>query len=376
MRKARQIMALSAAAALTCLALLPSFAAASQTLTESQAELERILAEQQQVEERLAGTRSQEAAIGEEIRLAQERLAEARAQERAAAQSLEDAQQREAEASAIARAAEAEFARKKDAVARRLQRIHRRGPTSQWGWFLEWIKGEPAPHDGLRRLGEVDSEAIAAMRESRARADDALNRAGKARAEAQQRTAQWQERVRERQAEEARLRQIAEQLMAQRIADQALLDSLAHDEEKIREQIARLSRSGRPAPTGQMIWPVSGPLTSLFGWREHPLWGGQSFHHGIDIAANTGVPIVAVLDGVVILAEWDDVYGNNVMIDHGGGYVTRYAHASRILVSVGQSVSQGETIALIGSTGWSTGPHLHFEVRINGEAHNPLDYLD
>ena len=99
-------------------------------------------------------------------------------------------------------------------------------------------------------------------------------------------------------------------------------------------------------------------------------------HTGIDLAANTGTAILAADGGTVTVASYSGNYGYVVYIDHGNGYVTRYAHCSKLLVKVGQKVAQGEKIALVGSTGKSTGPHLHFEVRYNGTAKNPKDYLD
>jgi murein DD-endopeptidase MepM/ murein hydrolase activator NlpD len=117
------------------------------------------------------------------------------------------------------------------------------------------------------------------------------------------------------------------------------------------------------------VWPASGPVTSEFGYR----WGRQ--HAGIDIGAPTGAPIYAVTDGVVSYAGSMGGYGSMVMIDHGGGIVTAYAHQSAILVSVGTRVARGQQIGRVGSTGNSTGPHLHFEVRVGGQARNPRGYL-
>jgi murein DD-endopeptidase MepM/ murein hydrolase activator NlpD len=126
--------------------------------------------------------------------------------------------------------------------------------------------------------------------------------------------------------------------------------------------------TGAPSASG-LIWPVNGPVVSGYGMR----WG--RLHEGIDIAASTGTPIWAAAAGTVIHAGWLGGYGNLVVVDHGNGLATAYAHASAILVAVGQQVAQGETVALIGSTGNSSGPHLHFEVRVNGVAVDPLLYL-
>jgi murein DD-endopeptidase MepM/ murein hydrolase activator NlpD len=123
-----------------------------------------------------------------------------------------------------------------------------------------------------------------------------------------------------------------------------------------------------PSSAG-FTWPTSGQITSGFG----PRWGRM--HQGLDVAAPTGRPITAAKSGKVIVAGWSGGYGNLVVIDHGGGLSTAYAHQSRIAVKVGDPVTQGGLIGYIGSTGHSTGPHLHFEVRVNGAARDPLPYL-
>jgi len=118
-----------------------------------------------------------------------------------------------------------------------------------------------------------------------------------------------------------------------------------------------------------LIWPVNGPITSPFGWR----WG--RLHQGIDIGANTGTPIKAAAAGTVIYCGWESGYGNLVVIDHGGNLATAYGHQSAIAVTCGQRVSQGQVIGYVGCTGECTGPHLHFEVRIDGNPVDPMGYL-
>ena len=133
----------------------------------------------------------------------------------------------------------------------------------------------------------------------------------------------------------------------------------------------RISRGTKQVPqmgSGDMVWPVQGQVTSYFGMR----WG--SMHNGIDIAANRGTPVLAADSGMVSFAGWNGGYGYLVKIDHGGGKETRYAHLSVPPVSVGQKVEKGDVIGYVDSTGNSSGPHLHFEVRANGVAKNPLDF--
>ena len=131
---------------------------------------------------------------------------------------------------------------------------------------------------------------------------------------------------------------------------------------------------GNPSADSHMpsIWPTTGVVTSPYGLR----WGGSDFHPGIDIANDMGTPIVATADGIVDYAGWNaGGYGNMVDIDHGNGMMTRYGHASQVVVATGQFVQRGQVIALMGSTGFSTGPHVHYEVIINGQRVNPISYL-
>jgi len=123
------------------------------------------------------------------------------------------------------------------------------------------------------------------------------------------------------------------------------------------------------------MWPVAGYLKSNFGMRRHPILGYVRMHSGIDIVAPNGTLVKAADGGEIISAGYSGGYGNSIMVYHGGGFATWYAHLSRILVSPGQRVYRGQVIGLVGSTVLSTGPHLDFEVRINGAAQNPLGYL-
>lgn len=132
---------------------------------------------------------------------------------------------------------------------------------------------------------------------------------------------------------------------------------------------ASSATAGSAPSSSGFIFPVNGPITSGFG----PRWGRM--HEGIDIGVGTGTPIGAAAAGTVIIAGWQGGYGNLVVIDHGGGISTAYGHQSQIIAGVGQSVGQGQTVGLVGSTGNSTGPHLHFEVRVNGGAVDPMGYL-
>ncbi|WP_370447301.1 murein hydrolase activator EnvC [Veillonella sp. 3627] len=127
--------------------------------------------------------------------------------------------------------------------------------------------------------------------------------------------------------------------------------------------------------TGQLAAPVNAPITSDFGWRIHPIYGTSRLHAGTDFGVDEGTPVHAADGGVVVEAGWISGYGYTVIIDHGNGMSTLYAHNSDVAVSPGQTVSKGQVVSYSGNTGGSTGPHLHFEVRINGEPTDPMGYL-
>lgn len=148
----------------------------------------------------------------------------------------------------------------------------------------------------------------------------------------------------------------------------------------IETEIRRLSTSasfGEDYVGEEMIWPVPGytRITSQYGMRTHPITGLYSLHSGTDVGAPLGTDFLAMATGVVTKAEYNKYYGNMVIIDHGGGVQTLYAHGSEIIVQLGDLVSQGTPVLKVGSTGYSTGPHAHFEIRINGKTVNPLDYV-
>ncbi len=123
------------------------------------------------------------------------------------------------------------------------------------------------------------------------------------------------------------------------------------------------------------IWPTKGYLASAFGWRDDPFTGKRTFHRGYDIVTHFGNPVVATADGVVVRCQKDKIGGMSIVISHRGGYTTRYLHLSKWLVKSGQRVKRGDTIGLVGSTGKSRGPHVHYEVHVNGRPVNPYRFI-
>ncbi len=239
--------------------------------------------------------------------------------------------------------------------------------------LLDTVQGSEA--DVLERLrsveedlelAEAETQRLAAeLRVRKADEDSRLAELAEQKAELDRLEANLQARINSVHAEISAL-----------AAEEAELSALLKRQESA-EAAAAVAAAGRgpnaPAPNvvsaKGLIYPTRGRLTSPFG----PRWGRM--HQGIDLAAPTGTPIYAAQSGSVIRSGWGGGYGNHVVVNHGGGFATLYGHMSRIGTSTGSKVSRGEVIGYVGSTGNSTGPHLHFETRVNGTAYNPLSYL-
>jgi murein DD-endopeptidase MepM/ murein hydrolase activator NlpD len=243
--------------------------------------------------------------------------------------------------------------------------------------------------DLLGRIGRQDEHIAARVKHARDGLADARRRTKVARSEAVRIEAAAESATDEQRGLVSRLVASRDALAAAQREKRSTLASIQSDRSDVlaeiedleaqsealaaRIRVAQQQTSSSSAPavsgSGRLSWPVSGPVTSPFGSR----WGRM--HEGIDIAVGTGTPVHAAAGGTVIYAGWMEGYGNLVVIDHGGGLSTAYGHNSSLASSVGQSVSVGQVIGYSGSTGHSTGPHVHFEVRVNGSPVDPLGYL-
>ncbi len=185
----------------------------------------------------------------------------------------------------------------------------------------------------------------------------------------------------ERQSVQGEVQQLGELNDAEEAALEALIRQKQQEEEARREaarRAAQLAGAYFPPETGapgQLSWPVSGPITSRFGWRMHPVYHHMILHRGIDIGVPTGTPVAAAAAGTIILASYQGDCGNMIAIDHHGGLSTIYCHLSQMFVSVGQEVQRGQAIGAAGATGDATGPHVHFQVMKNGNPVDPMSYL-
>lgn len=234
--------------------------------------------------------------------------------------------------------------------------------------------------DLLKRIAGQDAAIVSQVRGERALIVEKRQQleADKARLVVLKQDAQTnQKRIEANRAEQQRmLAQAQEDQAAAERTYQELLAKSNEIEEMLRNRQSPSNMPSYVQGSGDLIWPLSSMMiTSEYGWRIHPIFGTSRYHSGIDVGADYGDAIWAAAGGIVIHSGWLGGYGKTVIIDHGGGLTTLYAHNSELTVSEGESVYQGQVVAYAGSTGYSTGPHLHFEVREYGEPVNPYNYL-
>src|SRR5438105_2245153 len=309
---------------------------------------------------------------------AQERLERARVQLRRTNRSLAGTQQAVLSASRTLEAVTTRLSMHEVLMGDRLRAFYEEGPLG----YVDVLLGAADFRDLMTRsylvARIVESDLALYHRVARERQQrDEVRATLVARRE---RLSAEQERWIASRAETARLavdrRQLLDRVRAERRSQEAAIRELEAESARIMAIIRRAGGGRHLGPvltlrTG-LLWPVSGRISSGYGWRTHPIFHTREFHTGIDIAVPYGTPIQAALDGDVLFDGWMRGYGRLVILDHGNGLSTTYSHLSAALVHAGQRVKRGDVIARIGSTGWSTGPHLFFEVRMDGQPVNPL----
>ena len=330
-----------------------------------QQQSDRLKNQAQKAEQKLDGLEDTIAATTDQIAETAARLAKAEAELQALQSDLQKA--------------EAAYEEMRQSTVARLQFLQRQRASEGWAVLLqsENFNEFLERRYQLRRVYDADRNVLA---ELKAKADEIKKQRETVEAQKNSVALLKQELLAKKQqyeAEAAQQEQFISRLKQDRAALEAAQKQLARDSEAvaalIRQKVA--AATGVVRGTGVFVYPVNGRITSRFGNRRHPILGTTRFHAGVDFGASYGTPIYAADSGRVIFAGWYGGYGRAVIVDHGGGITTLYAHASRLYVSVGQSISQGQAIAAVGSTGLSTGPHLHFEVRQNGNPINPMAYL-
>lgn len=275
--------------------------------------------------------------------------------------------------------AEEKIGDKKDTFSKRLRVMYKTGSVGYLEVLLSSanIKDFLSRQDMIKAIAKHDTELIEYMKEQR----DIID-IKKTELEAQKNSVEVSKvKLESRRRDLAKATREKEDLMGRleknKKAYEKEYDKLNDYAKEIESKIVKLQKNTGPYSGGTMEWPVPvyKRVSDLYGYRIHPVLKTKKMHTGIDIAANTGEKVIAASAGTVIYSGTLGGYGKTIMIDHGGGIVTLYAHNSSLVVSEGQDVKRGDTIAKIGSTGVSTGPHCHFEVRKNGAYQDPMPWL-
>ncbi|MGB3979107.1 MAG: peptidoglycan DD-metalloendopeptidase family protein [Tepidanaerobacteraceae bacterium] len=319
--------------------------------------------------------------VAEEIAELEQKLSEAQKELAATEAKLKETQAKLESTMKELKQAEERVEEQKDDLNTRMRTMYKTGPVD----YIEVILGASSFSDFLTRLDmveriiEADKSLLA---EFRARKEEVAQK--KSELEEQQRLIEAQRNsINERRAQIVAYRGDRQRLMAkleeQKREYERQQDQLERDAENLRRKILAWEMQNKKGffGTGEFRWPVpsSSYVTSDFGWRIHPIYKTRRFHDGIDIAAAMGADVLAADDGEVIFAGSYGGYGNTIIVSHGGGISTQYSHLSKILVGVGKQVIKGDKIGLVGSTGLSTGPHLHFSVIKDGQAVSPWNWL-
>jgi murein DD-endopeptidase MepM/ murein hydrolase activator NlpD len=239
------------------------------------------------------------------------------------------------------------------------------------------IKDFLSRKDMIQSIAEYDKDLIKFMKEQRDIIDEKKTELVAQRASVEVTKSKIEARKRELENVSREKELLMSKLQNDIKAFEKEYDKLNDYAKQIESKIVKLQRNTNPYSGGKMAWPVPGHnrISSYYGYRIHPIFKTKKLHTGIDIPAPTGTAVKAAADGIVIYADWLGGYGKAVMVDHGGGIVTLYGHNSAFTVKNGATVKRGDTIAKAGSTGNSTGPHCHFEVRKNGAYVDPLPWL-
>ena len=365
------------------LSLLISLSVTGTALAD---DLEDQLADlQRQAEEQQAKTNEASAkveSVSERLRQIQEELRVATAEYKEVKGQLDSVEDKISDNTELLQKTEADLKVKNKKLQQRVRDIYINGQIS----YVDVLFGAKdfadlmTRMDVLKRIIKHDYDLIMKVKEEKATVENTRAQLEKDKAEAEVLVTDAQAKRAKVEDKESEQQVLLDQAIHDRDTSERMYEEIMAASQEVANMIRRshmssAGYSGAPAGAGGMIWPISGPITSEFGWRTHPIFGTARFHSGLDIGGDYGMPIYAAASGTVIYAGWISGYGNAVIIDHGGGVTTLYGHNDSLNVSEGENVAQGQVIAMCGSTGNSTGPHCHFEVRENGEPVSPYGYL-
>lgn len=351
-----------------------------QQLEQAQRDLEAVRQKQVEVQNALADVAFQAEEAEIQLRLVEAELVQANANLAVITAEYEEVAAELEQVEAELADARARYAQKREVLGDRIRALRENGPVDR----LSLLFGAVSFRDFISRaeilstLAKKDRELVEqvtaeklALEAKQREVEGRKTRLAALKTEAEN----YQATVMAKRSERE---QVSRSLEERRWALAAQLDEYERYSQQLTEQVAALVRElNRQAGVFAPIPPVTPIIiTDHFGMRWHPILGTQRMHYGTDFAANWGQTVYAIEAGVVLRTSYDDVFGNLVIIDHGGGITSWYAHNSEFLVWEGQAVSQGDPIARAGSTGWSTGPHVHLEIHVDGVQKNPLDYIN
>jgi murein DD-endopeptidase MepM/ murein hydrolase activator NlpD len=342
-------------------------------------QLSSIQSKKADLKERLRNVKQKQKAVTAQLNAAEERLAGARAKLQHVSQQLTQSQVQLHLAKTELNKSETRLNKHETALGERLEVIHQRGEVGLLQILLESSSYSDLVNQMYLydQVMAQDADLLNEYEQARAENVSATQTA----AETTQQVAQLKDKAATSHAVAAQERENTAAIKRSILKQRALYERALAELEQNSRDIQAMLRRLQATPAGQkrfaehfngnFLRPVGGRITSGFGYRMHPILKARKFHTGVDIGAASGTPIHAAASGTVVHAARWGGYGNCIIIDHGGGVATLYGHCSSLAVSFGQQITQGQVIGYVGSTGLSTGPHLHFEVRRNGTPVNP-----
>lgn len=360
-----------------------------QPLVVAEASVDELQQQQQQIEQQRSDLQKQQQQLQQQENTAQNRLGDLKQTIQATSEQIQQNETKLNQANAQLKTLESQLAiaekgyqDKQVATAARLRYLQRQRNYQGWATLLQSqsVQEFLDRRYKLARVYQADQTVLAELRKGADELELRRHAVERQKNEIALLTQQLQLQKSQFEAQAQTQQNLVTRLQQDRDALEEAETRLAQDSQNLTAMIQNLllvqSRNKVVIRgTGQFSLPSDGFISSTFGWRVHPILGTERFHDGVDFGAEYGSYIRAADDGVVIFAGWYGGYGQTVIVDHGNGLTSLYAHTSEIYVVQGQSVQKGEAIAAVGSTGFSTGPHLHFEVRANGTPVDPMKYL-
>ena len=361
-----------------------SFNANAASVSEMQSELDNIVAKREKLEKELEEIKNKKDAVLEEKAILDEQINDLNKEAGLLSDVVDGLKNELDESEAKLAKAEEDLDDNTTRAKERIRAMYELGETS----YLSIILSSTSIHEFVSRvelakqMAEYDKKVIDTLKETRQTIETETKAIQEKKEEQEKALDALEDNVQSLESKQSQSNSLINKFNQQSAENIKAIQAAERAEEELQAEIRReLSENGEEEFVGgEFLWPLSGyhMITSKFGMRTHPVTGVYKLHTGVDISGSgvNGKPVLAANSGKVLKAGYNRGYGNYVVIDHGGGCSTLYGHASRLNVSVGQSVSRGDVIMYVGSSGYSTGPHLHFEVIKNGEYTNPLSYFN